>query len=396
MFDALKPLPADGILGIMGLFRADPDPRKVDLSVGVYQDETGKTPVFKCVKQAEQKIFAEQDTKSYVAIAGNAGFNAGVEKILFGADSSILRDGRAATVQTPGGSGALSVAAHVIQRAKPGTRTYLSDPSWPNHLPLLSLAGLRLDQYPYYDHKAHRVDFEHMVEALEKLDEGDVIVLHGCCHNPCGADLTRGQWKVIAELCSRLGIVPLIDIAYQGLAEGMEPDAYGVRLMAETLPEFVVVNSFSKNMGLYRERVGACCVVSANKARRDIVLSNVSNIARSIYSMPPDHGAAIVDCIIHDSELSTLWASELDAMRNRINSLRHLLVDKLGERDCGRDFSFMGKERGMFSFLGISREQVIRLREEFHVYMVESSRINVAGINASNVDYVADAIAAVV
>jgi len=396
VFDALKPLPADGILGIMAMFRADTAPRKVDLSVGVYQDESGNTPVFECVKKAEQQIFDEQVTKTYVAIAGNAGFNRGVEKLMFGDNAAVIGEGRVATVQTPGGSGALSVAGHVIQRAKPGSRVYLSNPSWPNHAPLLSLAGLKMEQYPYYDQSAHRVDFERMLATFEGLNAGDVVLLHGCCHNPCGADLSHDQWRALAEICGRRGIVPLIDFAYQGLAEGMEPDAFGVREMLNHVPELVVVNSFSKNLGLYRERVGACCIVSPSPEQSGIVASNLASIARSIYSMPPDHGAAIVDRIIHDPALRALWSTELDAMRTRINALRQLLVDKLAERKTSVDFSFMAKERGMFSFLGISKEQVVRLREEFHVYMVESSRINVAGINSANADYVADSIAAVV
>ena len=271
----------------------------------------------------------------------------------------------------------------------------MSDPSWPNHLPLLRLAGLQLEQYPYYDYHSHRVDFEAMVDAIGKMDGGDSVLIHGCCHNPCGADLTQAQWKVLAELCERTGVVPFIDIAYQGLAEGLEQDAYGVRIMAERLPEVLVVTSCSKNLGLYRERVGTVCVVSPDRERNQAVASNLSNIARGIYSMPPDHGAAIVDRIFHDTELRALWIVELDEMRNRLNSLRQLLVAKLSERDTPMDFSFIANERGMFSFLGISKEQVIRLREEFHVYLVESSRINIAGINQTNVDYVADAIAAV-
>lgn len=396
MFDTLKPLPTDSILGIMTKFRADDDPRKVDLSVGVYQDDDGKTPIFQCVKEAEQQVHDTEDSKSYVAIAGNAGFNECAEQLIFGADSSVIADGRVATVQTPGGSGALSVAGHLIHRAKSGARVHLSDPSWPNHRPLLALSGLQIAEYPYYDYKEHRVDFERLVDAVKEMSAGDLLLLHGCCHNPCGADLSREQWKVLTGLCGRIGVIPFVDFAYQGLAEGMEEDAYGLRLMAEALPELVVVNSYSKNLGLYRERVGACCIVAANAERRDTVFSNVSNVARSIYSMPPDHGAAIVSRIVHDTALSALWKEELDAMRNRLNGLRQTLTDALVARDTAMDFSFIARERGMFSFLGISQEQVVRLREEFHVYMVESSRVNVAGINPSNVDYVADAIAAVV
>jgi aspartate aminotransferase len=298
-------------------------------------------------------------------------------------------------VQSPGGSGGLSVAGHLIQRAKPGTRIHISDPSWPNHIPLLQLSGLQIETYPYYDRVSHRVDFERMLAAVERIPAGDVLLLHGCCHNPCGADLTPEQWQALADTCVRRGILPFVDLAYQGLAEGLEEDAYGVRLMAERAPEAVFVASCSKNLGLYRERVGAVCVLSQSADDARGVASNAANVARSIYSMPPDHGAAIVDRILHDERLRALWLDELASMRDRLNGLRRLLVGKLAERGTPMDFSFIAQERGMFSFLGLSREQVVALRERFHVYMVESSRINIAGINAGNVDYVADSIAAV-
>jgi aspartate aminotransferase len=395
VFESLKALPADAILGIMTLFRADTSPRKVDLSVGVYQDETGRTPVLECVKRAERAILEEQDTKTYVAIAGNAGFNRGVEEILYGKGHPAIAAGRVATVQSPGGSGGLGVAGYLIARARPGTKIHLSDPTWPNHSPLLKLSGLVLEQYPYYDYATHRVKFDAMTAALEKAAAGDSVLLHGCCHNPCGADLTREQWSALAGLCERRGLIPFVDLAYQGLAEGLDADAYGVRLMAERLPEVVVVTSCSKNLGLYRERVGSVSVVAKDKAARDLVLANLANVARSIYSMPPDHGAAIAERVLHSPELRVLWEKELAEMRSRLNGLRQLFVKHLKARNVGRDFSFIANERGLFSFLGITKEQVVRLREEFHVYMVESSRINIAGINHGNVDRVADAIAAV-
>jgi aspartate aminotransferase len=395
VFESLQQLPPDAIIGIMAMFRADNSDSKIDLSVGVYQDESGKTPVLESVRRAERELLAQQSTKSYVAITGNAGFNAGMQELIFGAGHPVVGEQRVATVQAPGGSGGLCVAGHLLHRARHNTRVHLSDPSWPNHLPLLRLAGLHLEQYPYYDAREHRVDFEAMVNAVERVHAGDVLLIHGCCHNPCGADLSREQWHVLAELCSRRKVVPFIDLAYQGLSEGISEDAYGVRLMAEHVPELIVVASCSKNFGLYRERVGSVSVVAADSKARDAALSNLSNVARGLYSMPPDHGAAIVDRVLHDSELKALWESEVAGMRARINGLRKLLVDKLTERGTPRDFSFIQHERGMFSFLGISKEHVIRLREEFHVYMVESSRINVAGINSGNVDYVADSIAAV-
>ncbi len=395
MFETLKPLPPDAILGIMTLFRADPHASKIDLSVGVYQDEQGRTPVLASVKRAEQAMLEKQDSKTYVAIAGNASFNRGIEEVLYGKDHPALKAGRVATVQTPGGSGGLSIAGHLVARARPGARIYVSDPTWPNHQPLLKVSGLQLDTYPYYDYAQHRVDFDPMLARLDKASAGELVLIHGCCHNPCGADLSREQWHALTELCERRGLVPFIDIAYQGLAEGLDEDAYGVRLMAERLPEVVVVTSCSKNLGLYRERVGAASVVSANAEAAKLAAANAANVARGIYSMPPDHGAAIVSQILGDATLRAQWIKELEEMRGRLNGLRKLLVDKLAARKTPMDFSFIAKERGMFSFLGITKEQVIRLREEFHVYMVESSRINIAGINHSNVDRVADSIAAV-
>lgn len=395
MFESLERLPADAIIGIMALFRADTSEQKVDLSVGVFQDDHNRTPILECVRRAEKEIFEAQSTKTYVGIAGNAGFNAAMQELIFGAGHNAVADERIVTVQSPGGSGGLCVAAHLIHRARRGTRVHISDPSWPNHLPLLKLSGLEIEHYPYYDRDAHRIDFDAMVRAVEAIPEGDVLLLHGCCHNPCGADLSQEQWQVLAGLCERRGIMPFVDLAYQGLSEGIEEDAYGARIMAEHVPELVVVASCSKNFGLYRERVGSVSVVVKDQDARDTVASNLANVARGLYSMPPDHGAAIVDRVLHDAELRSLWESEVRAIRERLNGLRQLFVEKLEQRGTPRDFSFIAGERGMFSFLGMSREQVIRLREQFHVYMVESSRINIAGINSSNVDYVVDSIAQV-
>jgi aspartate aminotransferase len=395
VFESLEQLPPDAIIGIMAMFRADDSERKVDLSVGVYQDDSGTTPILDCVRRAERELIESQSTKSYVGITGNAGFNAGMQALIFGADHPVIADDRVATVQTPGGSGGLCVAGHLLHRARSGTRVHLSDPSWPNHRPLLKLSGLHLEEYPYYDYQDHRIDFEAMIAAVEHIHPGNVLLLHGCCHNPCGADLSHEQWHVLAELCARRRIVPFIDLAYQGLSEGIDEDAWGVRLMAEHVPEMIVVASCSKNFGLYRERVGAVSVVVADQRTRDATMTNLANIARGLYSMPPDHGAAIVNRVLHDAELRKQWVEEVSQIRARINGLRGLLVQKLADRDVSRDFSFIKRERGMFSFLGLSRDQVIRLREEFHVYMVETSRINLAGINSSNVDYVADSIAAV-
>ena len=275
--------------------------------MGVYQDEKGLTPVPKAVRLAEEQVIQAQTTKTYVAIEGNAEFNHQMELQLFGSDHRALCDGRISTVQTPGGSGGLSVAAEIICRAQPDAKIWLSDPTWPNHKPLLSLPGLKLQQYPYYDYVNHKISFEKMLSTIKTLGSGDVVVLHGCCHNPCGADLSSDQWGILAELFGQRGITPLIDLAYQGLSEGLEEDVYGIRLMAESLPEMIVVASCSKNFGLYRERVGAISIVSKDRKQTAATLSNASNIARGIYSMPPDHGAAIVASIFCEEELRKLW-----------------------------------------------------------------------------------------
>ena len=395
MFENLELQPPDAILGIMAMFRADPAPRKVDLSAGVFQDETGHTPVLDSVRRAERLNIQAQDTKSYVAIAGNPGYNEAMESLLFGPVHPALAAGRISSVQTPGGSGALSLAGHIIARARPASTVWLSAPSWPNHTPLLRLAGLKLEQYPYYDFDGHCVDFDGMVASLSKLAPGDLVLLHGCCHNPCGADLSTAQWDQLAELFAERGIVPFVDIAYQGLAEDLERDAYGARIMAERLDEVLVAASCSKNFGLYRERVGLASIVSRSADQAAATRTNMAQMARSIYSMPPDHGAAIVSRILHDDDLTALWMKELGDMRDRLNGLRRTFASALSQRGSPTDFSFITRERGMFSFLGLDRDQVIRLREEFHVYMVESSRINFAGLNRSNLDYVADAIIAV-
>lgn len=291
MFEALTPLPADAILGIMTEFRADEDPNKIGLSVGVYQDETGQTPVLESVKRAEQAVLEAQQTKTYVGIAGKPGFNAAVEELVFGPRHAVLAEGRVTTLQSPGGSGGLSVAAHLIQRAKPGATVHVSEPTWPNHMPLLRTAGLNIETYPYYDHTTHGIDFEAMRAAVEQIPAGDVLLLHGCCHNPCGAELSRSQWQLLAGICAERGIVPFIDLAYLGLSTSLDEDAYGVRCMAEQVAEMIVVTSCSKNFGLYRERIGAVSVLSADAKAAKTVASNIKNVARGIYSMPPDHGA---------------------------------------------------------------------------------------------------------
>lgn len=395
MFASLNPLPADPILGLLAAFRGDPRAHKVDLGVGVYKDDKGATPIMVAVKEAEARFQRSEHTKAYIGPAGVPEFNDGIRDLMFGSDHPALADNRVRTVLTPGGCGALRVGAELLKRCAPDTTIWVSDPTWANHMPLLGNAGLKLAQYPYYDLATSSLKFDAMMATLATVGSGDVVLLHGCCHNPCGADLSPPQWLEVAALAQRNGFLPYIDLAYQGFGEGLAEDAYGVRLMAEVVPEVLVASSCSKNFGLYRERVGSLSVVSASAAVADAALTHINSVVRGNYSMPPSHGGAIVGVILHDEALRRSWEQELATMRDRINGLRALLAARLAERAAPRDFSFIRRERGMFSFLGISPRQVAQLRETYGIYIVDSSRINIAGVNADNIDYVAEAIVAV-
>lgn len=395
MFESLELLPPDPILGIMAAHRNDPNPQKIDLGVGVYKDEQGNTPVLQSVKQAEQQIFNEENSKSYLPPAGNPDFIGGVQRLLFGENHNAYKENRIATVQSPGGCGALRLGADFALRCNPQATVWISDPTWSNHIPLLGNAGLKLERYPYYDNNEHGIKFDQMTATLKQAKKGDLVLLHGCCHNPCGADLSHDQWQTIADMAEQQGFIPYIDIAYQGFGNGLEEDAYGLRLMAERLPEVIIASSCSKNFGIYRERVGALSVVASSAESAKISCTQMENIARGIYSMPPSHGATAVSLVLENQELNTLWLEELAEMRDRINSLRTLLVDKLREKNASQDFSFIERQRGMFSFLGITPAQVQQLREEYSIYMVDSSRISIAGINQSNIEYLTDSIVAI-
>lgn len=392
MFASLDTLQPDPILGLMAEFRADPNLCKVDLGVGVYKDEHGTTPIMSAVKEAERKVLAEEQTKSYIGPAGVPEFNESIKELIFDKSHSALQSGRLATVLTPGGCGALRVGAELLMRSEPGARIWVGDPTWANHIPLLGNAGLKIEQYPYYDRANSRLKFDEMLTALEQTTEKDTVLLHGCCHNPSGADLSPEQWQSVTDLAERKGFMPFIDLAYQGLGLGLEEDAYGARLMAERLPELIVASSCSKNFGLYRERVGSLSVLGTSNTAASTALSHVNNIVRGMYSMPPSHGGAIVAEILRDPKLFASWQTELTSMQDRINDNRRLLVEKLRLAGVERDFSFIEGQRGMFSFLGISSEEIKRLKTEFAVYIVQSSRANVAGLSPDNIDYVVDAL----
>jgi len=394
LFQQLERLSADSILGLMAKYRADPCAQKVDLGVGVYRDLSGNTPILDCVRRSEKEVLAAQTTKSYVAAAGREEFNSAVQELVLGAAHAACRDRRVSTVQTPGGCGALRLGAELIRASAPAAAVRLSDPTWGNHSPLLGSAGLRLERYPYYDPRAHELRFEAMMQNLEKAPAGDVVLIHACCHNPTGADLQPEQWQALAELLQRRALIPFLDLAYQGFGSSLDGDVAAVRMVAQRVPEALIAVSFSKNLGLYRERVGALVVVSENAARSDAVLSHTLQIARGMYSMPPDHGAAVAARIFADPALRRDWLRELDAMRTRIQEMRAVLAQRLREVTGDGSFEFIRAQRGMFSLLGVSARAVERLRDRHHIYMTTDSRMNLAGIMPHNVDYVAAAFAA--
>ncbi len=395
MFANLPLLPADPILGLSIAYQQDTNPAKVDLGVGVYKDDAGLTPIMAAVSIAERLRLERETSKAYTNPAGNLSANEAVTHLILGQQNPVIEQGRVRTIQTPGGCGALRVAAELIQRAKPGACIWVSTPTWANHIPLLGSAGLQLREYPYYDYASHSIDFEAMLACLRQVPAGDLVLLHACCHNPSGADLSREQWGQIADLALERGFVPFIDMAYQGFGEGLEEDSYGPRLLAASLPEVVIASSYSKNFGLYRERAGSLTLVFADKTQADAGMSQLLSVTRALYSMPPAHGSAIIDIILHSEELTSLWRNELTQMRERIANLRTQLVSSLNQLQTARDFSFIACERGMFSFLGLSKEQVQVLRREFSIYMTDNSRINVAGLSEARMDYVSRAIVSV-
>ena len=396
MLEILQPLPEDPLLGVMAAYRRDTDPRKVDLGVGVYKTEAGDTPIPAAITAAMERSAASQKTKVYVGQGGNERFNRAMLEIAFGTDHAAVKDGRAAALQVPGGSGALRLGAELVNVARPGATLHVSIPTWANHVPLLSNAGLKMATYPYFDRATGGVDAAAMLAHLETLPAGDLVLLHGCCHNPTGADLSRAQWDAVAEVLARRGLVPFVDIAYQGLGDGLEADAYGVRLMAERLPEVIVAVSCSKNFGLYRERTGATFVISPTAERTGNAMGQLRKIARGMYSMPPDHGAELVALVWEDAVLRQQWREELEAMRVRVEELRGLLVSGLKALRGDVDYSFVQRQKGMFSLLPLNTTQIQRLRDEHHIYMPGDGRINVAGISRRNVEYVAQSLAAVI
>lgn len=393
MFETITPAPPDPILGLTEAFNKDTNPNKVNLGQGVYKDADGNTPVLRSVKTAEARMLADEQTKDYLGIDGLAAYDRLVQELIFGAEHAIVQEARAVTAQTPGGTGALRVAADLMAKMKPGAGVWVSEPTWPNHPSVFKAAGLEVKTYPYFDAATNGVAFETMLAALRAIPEGDVLLLHGCCHNPTGVDLNAEQWGAVADVVRARNLLPLIDFAYQGFATGLREDAEGVKIVAASVPELLVASSYSKNFGLYSERVGALTLVAGGADAAQAALSHMKTVIRSNYSNPPQHGAAIVATVLADPALRKQWEQEVAAMRDRINTMRTLFAETLNEKGVDRDFSFIARQRGMFSFSGLTPAQIKALRDRHAVYAVNSGRFCVAGMTEHNMDYLCSAIA---
>ncbi|MDD2060840.1 aspartate/tyrosine/aromatic aminotransferase [Pseudomonas sp. GD03860] len=391
-FDAIKRVPGDPILGLMEAYAKDSNPNKFDLGVGVFKDAQGLTPIPAAVKQAEQRLLDQQTSKSYIGGHGDADFGRLISELVLGSDSSLLSNKRAGATQTPGGTGALRLAAEFIEHCLPGRGIWLSDPTWPIHETIFAGAGLEVSHYPYVG-ADNRLNVAGMLAALEAAPKGDVVLLHACCHNPTGFDLSQDDWRAVLEVVRRRDLLPLIDFAYQGFGDGLEEDAWAVRLFAAELPELLITSSCSKNFGLYRDRTGALLVCSHDAEKLQDVRSQLAWLARNLWSTPPDHGAAVVAQILGDADLKRLWIEEVEAMRQRIAQLRVGLVEALAPHGLNERFAHIAEQRGMFSYTGLSPEQVKQLRERHSVYMVGTGRANVAGADAARLGALAAAIA---
>jgi aromatic-amino-acid transaminase len=392
---AVPMAPSDPILGVTEAFVADTNPRKVNLGVGVYYDNDGKIPVLECVRHAESERLKAVAPRGYLPIDGIQAYDKAVRGLVFGQDSKAAAENRIVTVQALGGTGGLKVGADFLKRISPEAEVWISEPSWENHRQLFEAAGFTVKSYPYYDPKTHGLDFPAMQSALNALPAGAIVVLHACCHNPTGVDLTPQQWPVVLEIVKSRGLIPFLDLAYQGFADGLEPDAHAARLFSEAMSPVFLSSSFSKSFSLYGERVGAVSVIAGSSEEALRVLSQLKRIVRTNYSNPPTHGGQIVATVLGNPQLSSLWDRELGAMRERIKLMRKQIVQTIHAKAPGTDFSFILQQRGMFSYTGLTRDQVRRLRAEFSIYAIETGRICVAALNTKNVDYVADAIAKV-
>lgn len=395
MFEKVSAAPADPILGLTEAFKADPRSEKINLGVGIYKDETGATPVLDTVKQAEKTLLENEQTKSYLSIEGYPAYGLAVQKLLFGEQSTIIADQRAKTAQSPGGTGALHNAAEFAVNHLGIKTIWVSDPTWANHQNIFKALGLTVKTYNYYDPELKSMDFDKVLASMAEIPAGDLVLFHGCCHNPTGIDPDQSQWQTLADLSAEKGWLPLFDFAYQGFATGVEEDAFGLRLFAKNHSELLVASSFSKNFGLYNERVGAFTLVAGDEATATAAFSQVKAGIRANYSNPPSHGAAVVTTILNDQALTEAWIKEVAEMRERIHEMRTLFVETLKAEGVEGDFSFIERQNGMFSFSGLTKEQVKRLKDEFGVYIVGSGRISVAGMTKDNMQPLCKAIARV-
>ncbi len=393
MWEGVAAAKADVILGLTEAYMRDENPNKVNLGVGVYKDDAGQTPVLQCVKAAEKILVATETSKSYLPISGQPAYGKCVQQLLFGAESEVIHSGRAATVHAPGGTGALRVGAELLKAFAAGARVWVSAPTWANHRGIFAAAGFDLKDYQYYNKETMALDFAAFSASLAQVAPGDIVVLHTCCHNPSGVDLSYEQWQEVAAMAKKGGWIPFLDFAYQGFGAGVEDDRYAIEQFADMGMDFLVASSFSKNFGLYNERVGALTVVSPDAAQAAVAMSHLKTTVRVLYSNPPAHGGLVVATILGDKGLTAQWREELSAMRQRIITMRHSLVDGLAARGVQRDFSFIKEQRGMFSFSGLDEDIVRWLREEKAMYIVGGGRINLAGLTTGNIDYVCDAIA---
>ncbi len=396
IFSAVELAPRDPILGLNEAFNADTRTTKVNLGVGVYSDDNGKIPLLAAVKAAEKARLETMPPRGYQPIEGAQAYDSAVQNLLFGADSELIKAGQVVTAQALGGTGALKIGADFLKRLNPAAKVYISNPSWENHRALFESAGFEVENYPYYDAATRGVDFDGMRAFLAQLPAGSVIVLHACCHNPTGADLSDAQWAEVVRVCRERGLVPFLDMAYQGFADGIDADAVAVRLFSASGLQFFVSSSFSKSFSLYGERVGALSIVTAGKEESARVLSQLKRVIRTNYSNPPIHGGAVVAAVLSNPELRQLWEDELAGMRDRIRAMRVGLVEAIKAEGVAQDFSFVAQQRGMFSYTGLSAAQVERLRADFGIYAVSTGRICLAALNSKNLTYVASAIAQVV
>lgn len=393
MWQNIEAAPADSILGLTDAFRKDPNPQKVNLGVGVYKDEAGKTPILDCVKAAEKILLERESTKSYLPISGDPLYAIEVQKLLFGGSGEVIASGRAVTAHAPGGTGALRVGGDLLKKFYPGAKVWISKPTWANHKGVFKTAGFALAEYAYYDAASRALDFQAMVADLANIPAGDIVLLHACCHNPSGVDLTADQWRKVAAIGAGKGWIPFLDFAYQGFGEGIEADRCGIEAFAATGIDFFIASSFSKNFGLYNERTGALTIVSPSSADAAVAMSHLKTTIRVIYSNPPAHGGLVVATILANPKLREQWLLELAAMRNRIKAMRAALVEGLTARGVKGDYSSITSQRGMFSFSGLSDEIVQWLRTNKSIYVVAGGRINLAGLTEANIPYVCDAIA---